>query len=79
MLSTFPSEPGRENARLLRGLARGEVIGEAPGIRCTRDSYLVFNTWLSSCRDLTNCDVNPNPACMQTMSATADHFDERGW
>lgn len=36
-------------------------MGEAPGMRCTRDSYLVFNARLSSCRDLTNFEVNPKP------------------
>ena len=59
-------------AKLPRGLARGEAIGEAPGMRCTRDSYLFFNTWLSSCRVLTNCEVNPKPAYIRATSATAD-------
>jgi len=75
--SAFPSELGRENARLLRGLPRGEAMGEAPGMRWTRDSYLSFNARLSSCRDLTNCEVNPKPAWMYPTSATADHFGER--
>lgn len=43
-LSEFPSELGREKAKLFRGLPRGEARGEAPGMRCTRDSYFVFNT-----------------------------------
>ena len=63
VLSAFSSELGRESMKLLRGLPRGEAMGEAPGMRCTRDSYLVFSTWLSSCRVLTNCEVNPKPAC----------------
>lgn len=54
VLSTFPSELGRENARLLRGLPRGEAMGEAPGMRCTKESYLLFKTRLSSCRFLAN-------------------------
>ena len=79
VLSTVPSELGREKARLLRGLPRGEAMGEAPGMRCTRESYLLFNTRLSSCRFLTNWEVIPKPAHMQLRSATADHFGEREW
>lgn len=64
--------------KLLRGLPRGEAMGEAPGMRCTRFSYLVLNTSLSSCRVLTSCEVNPKPAYIQPTSVTADHLDERG-
>lgn len=64
MLSEFPSELRREIAKLLRGLPRGEAMGE--GMRCTSVSYLVFNAWLSSCRDLTNFEVNPKPVCIVT-------------
>jgi hypothetical protein len=66
MLSEFPSELGRENAKLLRGLPRGEAMGEMLGMRCTRESYFVFNAWLSSCRDLTNPEVKPKPGCIAT-------------
>ena len=76
MWSALPSELGRENAKLLRGLPRGEAMGEAPGMRCTRDSYLVFNARLSSCRLLTNCVVIPKPAYIPT-SATADQLSKR--
>lgn len=76
--SAFPSELGRENATLLRGLLTGEAMGEAPGMRWTSDSYLYFSTWLSSCRDLTNCEVNPKPAWMHPALVTTDHFGERG-
>ena len=42
---------------------------EAPGMRCTRDSYLVFKAWLSSCRDLVDCEVYPKPAYIRGGSA----------
>lgn len=54
--------------KLLRGLPIGDVMGETLGMRCTRDSYLVFNALLSSCKYLTNCEVNPKPARITTNS-----------
>ena len=73
-VSVFPSELGREKAILLRGLPRGEERGEAPGMRLTRESYLSFRTRLSSCRVLTNCEVNPKPEYMHQTSVDRRSF-----